>query len=65
MDYSDPLSDEELRSFDVLSMDSTCVEEPKTIEMLKKEKLIYSQQNRFEMHLIAIHICGDENSMSC
>ena len=31
IDYSDPLSDEKLRSFDVLSMDSTCIEEPKTI----------------------------------
>ena len=39
MDYSDPLSDEELRSFDVLSMDLTCVEEPKTIENVKERKV--------------------------
>ena len=38
MDYSDPLSDEEL-SFDVLSRDSTCLEELKTLENVKERKV--------------------------
>ena len=38
MDYSDPLSDEEL-SFDVLSRDSTCLEEPKTLENVKEREV--------------------------
>ena len=38
MDYSDSLSDEEL-SFDVLSMDSTCIEEPKTLENVKEREV--------------------------